>query len=345
MFSAKSFLVVICCLFCFQTARSAEWTTVRSGTLAWLHDVYFFNGNKGFVAGSGGTLLATNDGGKSWEKRKIFIEDTIEQIHFTDENNGWLLCQRNQFSRGANASSYLMKTIDGGASWEKADFTGGRERIAKIFSNKSGLTFAVGESGVFFVLQDDFKTWKRTASASKYLLLDGDFTGDFHAVVVGAASGIFFSEDAGASWNKAFVTRAASGGNDGKTKLNRVFFVNKNFGWTVGGAGRIYQTVNGGKSWREQTSNTTHDLTDVYFLNTAEGWAVGDGGAILHTTTGGNIWTPMKSTVNRKIERVFFVGEKGFAVGFGGTILSFERTKTNGNSPAQPQSPKRSNKK
>ncbi len=320
MFSVKKLTIVFVCLLCFQTAKSAVWTEQKSGTLAWLRDVYFFDENKGFIAGSGGTFLATSDGGRTWTRRNISTSDSIEQIHFTNQTTGWLLCQRNQFNRGGSAPSYLMKTIDGGASWRQINFGAtGRERIARIFSGANDLTFAVGESGALFVSENDGANWKRTVSPTRFLLLDGAFADDFHAAIVGAGGSFLFSEDAGASWNKAFVS------GDARAKLNRVFFVNKNAGWTVGSAGAIYQTVNGGKSWRAQTSNVTFDLTDVFFSNTAEGWAVGDGGAILHTTTAGNIWMPVSSNTNHKIERIFFVGAKGFAVGFGGTILSLDK--------------------
>lgn len=324
MFSAKKFVIIFSCLICFQTARG-NWTQQQSGTLAWLRDVYFLNENKGFAAGGGGTLLSTEDGGKSWKKEAIPTSDAIEQIHFFDENTGWLLCQRSSYNRGANSPSYLLKTADGGAHWEQANFIGGggRERVTKVFFSQNKLAMAIGESGILLALKDDGKTWKRIISPTRFLLLDGDFTDDFHAAIVGAGGSLFFSEDAGASWNKAFVS------GDVKTKLNNVFFVNKNSGWAVGGEGKIYQTVNGGKSWRGQNSGFTENLTDVFFVNTAEGWAIGEIGTILHTTTAGNLWTAVASNTKHKLEKVFFIGKKGWAVGFGGTILSFDETKSN----------------
>ncbi len=341
MFCAKNFLVVICCLVCLQTARGGDWTAQKSGTLAWLHDVYFVNENKGFVAGSGGAFLSTSDGGKTWTAaREKFTDDTIERIRFTDENNGWLLCQRDAYNRGAKSPSYLLRTRDGGEHWEREEFNfsgGRRERIAGIFFAKNGLAMANGESGALLVYDDEAKTWKRVASSTRYLLRDGVFTDDFHAIIVGAGGSVLFSDDAGASWNKAAIY------GEQKPKLAKVFFVNPKLGWTVGGAGKIYQTINGGKSWREQTSTVARDLTDVFFSNTAEGWAVGDGGAILHSTTSGNIWTPVASNTTHKLERVFFNGKKGFAVGFGGTILSFDNAPTSKNAQSKPQLQKRSN--
>jgi photosystem II stability/assembly factor-like uncharacterized protein len=335
MSSAKKITIIILCLLCFQTAR-AEWIKRESGTLAWLRDIYFLNENKGFIAGSGGTFLSTKDGGKTWKTEAKFTSDNIEQIYFSDENTGWLLCQRNQFSRGANSSSYLLKTVDGGASWEQVNFDAGRARITKIFFAKTGFAMAIGEAGFLIALQDDGKKWKRVVSPTKHLLLDGRFIDDFHGTIVGAGGSVLFTEDAGASWNSAVIQGAA------KPKLNKVFFVNQKSGWTIGNEGKIYQTINGGKAWREQKSGTTQNLTDIFFLNTAEGWAVGEGGTILHSTTAGNIWTRVESKVNHKLEKVFFNGKKGWAVGFGGTILTFDNAKMNNNSIQKPQLQKRS---
>jgi len=314
----KKIFVLLLVLTCLQTAK-ADWTKQTSNTLAWLRDVYFLNEQTGWIVGSGGTILTTVDGGKTWIKKKNFTQDVIRQVFFTDERNGWLLCERNLYALGSNSPSYFLKTNDGGINWKRAEFTDNqRKRVTKFLFTKKGAVLAVGEGGAFFAVSSDERSWKRMQSPVRYLLFDGIFTDDSHGVIVGAGGSILFTEDAGATWIKAVIF-----GNP-NTKLNSVFFVNQRNGWTVGTQGRIYQTFNGGKIWREQKSNLTKDLTDVFFNNTAEGWAVGDEGAILHTTTAGNVWEVIDSKNKHRLEKIFFIGKKGWAVGFGGTILFYD---------------------
>lgn len=309
----------------FQTAR-ADWTKQKSNTLAWLHDVYFLNEQTGWIVGSGGTYLSTKDGGKTWTQNKHFNNDSIRQIYFTDEQNGWLLCEGDLYALGKNSPSYLLKTADGGATWEQVELANPqRKRLTKIFFNKYDSGTAIGEGGAFFSMSGDRKTWKQMPSPARYLLFDGLFTDDWNGVVVGAGGAIFYTEDAGLSWTKASVF------GEPNAKLNSVFFINQKNGWTVGAEGKIFQTINGGKIWREQKSSVAKDLNSIFFNSTAEGWAVGNEGTILHTTTAGNVWASVDSKARHNLEKVTFTGKKGWAVGFGGTILSYDESRAQGN--------------
>ena len=303
-------------IICVQAASGA-WTKQTSNTLAWLKDVYFLDVKTGWITGSDGAFLETKDGGRNWRQTKKPTDDTIRQVYFADANNGWLLCERNRFDRGARMPSYAMHTADGGANWETVEFAEtGREFVTRIVFDKYGNGTAFGEGGAFFELPNNQKKWKKSITAFKYLLLDGVFSNETNAVIVGAGGTILFSEDAGASWNRANIE------GDKSVKLNSVFFINQKNGWTVGANGKILQTVGGGKMWREQKSGISVNLNDIFFINTAEGWAIGDEGKILHTQTAGNVWVTEESKTTHKLEKVFFNGKKGWAVGFGGTILS-----------------------
>ncbi|HEY0427474.1 MAG TPA: YCF48-related protein [Pyrinomonadaceae bacterium] len=316
MKTIKKLLILFVILLCFQGAK-ANWVKQNANTFAWLLDVYFLNEKTGWISGSGGTLLATTDGGKTWKKQTGITEDTIRQIYFSDAQNGWLLCERNIFNRGSNSSSYILRTSDGGANWERMEIVEeGRERIVKIFFDGKNNSFAIGESGALYALPSYEDKWRKRASPIRYLLLDGIFTDASHGIIVGAGGTIIFTEDAGATWNKSNVFGNAKG------KFQTVFFVNQKTGWAAGADGRIFQTVSGGKTWREQKSGVTTNLTGISFINSKEGWAVGEQGTILQTTTAGSVWTPYNSKIRHKLEKIFFVGKKGWIVGFGGTILS-----------------------
>ena len=318
----KLIFIFVLISLCFQTAN-ANWAKQKSNTLAWLRAGFFVNEKNGFIGGGNGSFLTTNDGGASWKQAEKFTSDTIRQIYFKDENNGWLLCERDVYSLGTNSPSYFLKTSNGGADWERIEFANGvRVRIAGIFfSDNAG--FAVGESGAIFVLQPDEKTWKKQPSPIRNLLLGGTFADKMNGVIVSAGGNIFFTDDGGMKWNQANISGAPT------VKINSVFFVNKTTGWTTGAEGKIFQTVSSGKNWREQKTDTNANLSDVYFRDTREGWAIGDEGTILHSTTAGNVWAKDDQKIRHKLEKLFSNGKDVFAVGFGGTILRYDLTNQN----------------
>ena len=84
------------------TVLAASWTKQRTSSLAWLHAVYFLDSDRGWAVGSRGTLLSTNDSGKSWQAKPQPTEDAIRDIYFVDELIGWLLCERNIYDLKAN---------------------------------------------------------------------------------------------------------------------------------------------------------------------------------------------------------------------------------------------------
>ena len=77
--------------------------------------------------------------------------------------------------------------------------------------------------------------------------------------------------------------------------LYGVSFTDSNNGTTVGSAGTILRTTDGGQNWVTQTSGITQWLYGVSFTDSNNGTAVGEGGTILRTTDGGQNWVSQTS--------------------------------------------------
>ncbi len=255
-------LSVILIVLCGIQSANADWVRQNTSSFAWFRDVFFVDQSKGWIVGTGGVMLTTENGGQTWAPARKFTTDAFLQIHFTDEYTGWLLCERDVYARGNNPTSYLRKTTDGGRTWEKIEFMdSGRERVTKLLFNRDGTATAFGEGGIFYKLQEDGVSWKKSQTAIHFLLLDGSFADEFTGAIVGTAGTILFTEDSGLTWEKATLL------GDRDARLNAVYYSGPKGAWAVGARGKIFRSTGGGRLWRQMDSGTTINLNDVFFTD------------------------------------------------------------------------------
>jgi photosystem II stability/assembly factor-like uncharacterized protein len=290
--------------------------------MAWLHSVYFLDQNRGWVAGSNGTLLRTTDGGATWKKVSTLTQDTLHDVYFADENLGWLIAERDLLKLKTNneARSYLLKTEDGGLTWQNV-FVGGTDvnaRLVRMIFADGQRGWVFGETGVVFATRDGGAHWAQQASATKHLLLGGALFDHSHLWLVGAGATIVQTKDGGTTWQSGSVRDNAN------VRFTAASFVAGNLGWAVGTSGRIFKTIDGGRTWFAQASNVDEDLLDVKFVDANEGWVAGNQGLLLHTNDGGAHWTTESNASSHVLQRFFFLDRNhGWVVGFGGTILKY----------------------
>jgi len=104
--------------------------------------------------------------------------------------------------------------------------------------------------------------------------------------------------------------------------LYDIDFADTDFGWAVGGWGKIFHTQNGGKRWSPQDSKTDNYLYSVNFTDRLNGWIVGNYGTILHTQDGGVTWERQQSGTEKHLFKVEFLNKsEGWAVGYWGKIV------------------------
>ncbi|HWT03716.1 MAG TPA: YCF48-related protein [Pyrinomonadaceae bacterium] len=320
------------CLLPTAHAAGGAWARQRSGSLAWLHAVFFLDERRGWAAGGNGVLLSTEDGGATWRAKARPTEDALLDVYFTDESSGWLVCERSIYDLKEldEKRTYLLRTTDGGASWDRVDVLDRDEdtRLLRALFTRGGRGWAFGEAGALYATRDGGLTWARQRVPTRHLLLGGLFLDGEQGWLVGAGSTLLQTSDGGQTWNAGvllgLVPTTGGGAAARRVRFTATSFVDRSRGWAVGAEGRVFATRDGGRTWTPQESNTTADLLDVKFLDRLEGWAAGASGTLLRTTDGGARWTVVPSGTTHALERLCFVGRtRGWAVGFGGTILGY----------------------
>jgi photosystem II stability/assembly factor-like uncharacterized protein len=106
---------------------------------------------------------------------------------------------------------------------------------------------------------------------------------------------LWHTENGGRTWES--VRGAAKTGFGGLG----FFFLDDHHGWAVSGetegnieggqeTGHVFETIDGGRTFKEIARLTGQTLWSVFFLNEQQGWA-GGLGSLLKTEDGGHTWS------------------------------------------------------
>jgi photosystem II stability/assembly factor-like uncharacterized protein len=319
-----------------MSSQGLEWSAQSSGALSKLSGVFFVDRDHGWIVGSNGTLLATEDGGAKWLRQTLPERqrgEALNDVWFFNPDLGLLLGEYGLFNRKGDFDLservFLLMSKDRGANWEAGTLRRPPDSILlrMSFANDQ-LGWAVGESGTIQRTIDGGATWTLQDAHTRKLLYDVAAIDGNHAWVVGAVGTILRTVDGGRNWDEqsSGVTEA----------LRAVHFVDPQRGWAVGAKGTIISTANGGARWRRQTSGVELNLNDVVLLKAKggpaegamegpkEGWIAGDRGLLLHTTDGGATWENVELSARANLSRLFFIApDCGWVVGTSGSIFKY----------------------
>lgn len=288
-----------------------------------LNVVFFADSKRGWIAGDGGFVSRTDDGGGSWVQQRVGTIDPINDIYFRNKDEGFLL-----------SGARIFKTSDGGLTWVEShafsstDFGSAQPELYSIRftskkngwvvgslsrASKNGEQFVV--DGLIYNTSDGGETWNRQSSPTRGELIHLDLVSDKRGWVVGSGGTILHTEDGGETWNRQQSHTNAT--------LYHVDFRNDKRGCAVGEKATILRTDDGGQTWTSTFTGLRYTLLSVFFVNDNDGWAVGRGGVILRTYDRGITWVAQEAGTKKNLYALFFNKKNGWAVGADGVVLRY----------------------
>lgn len=243
------------------------WTSVSGAESVRLYDVAHVSGRVFVAVGLGGRILRSEDGGATWTRVRTGGE-WLAGVAFFSPKSGIAVGHD-------EGRAVILRTSDGGGTWGPgpevpAGCTEASLRAIRARDSRVGVI--VGTSGALLVTDDGGVSWRSIDVGDGYLRGIA-FAGD-RIWVCGGPGTLVGSVDSGKTWRRAeFPT---------EDKLNAAGFLTEDVGWVTSMEGRLYQTTDGGQSWRAIHETEQIHLTGVVVPTVdGDGFVVGGNGLML----------------------------------------------------------------
>ncbi|MBN1498222.1 MAG: YihY/virulence factor BrkB family protein [Spirochaetes bacterium] len=256
-------------------------------------DVQFI-GTRGWIAGTDGMLLITDDGGITWQLHK-FGSINFNAIRMVSDTRGFIAAE----------GGIVMTTADGGASWEAQEWEGRPNFYSIAFYREKGII--TGSRGTILTTADGGKTWEQSLldEAKRHNRPENIYCAFFidesRIWLTGGDGLLLHSDDGGLKWkarrfdNNAYYT---------------AWFYNPEEGIVGGENGAVIRTGNGGASW-ERRKMPAMRINQLMYRNNRL-WAIGDTGTIMASTDRGGSWETITKGKNFGYTIINFLAPFGF---------------------------------
>ncbi|MFK8102962.1 MAG: WD40/YVTN/BNR-like repeat-containing protein [Saprospiraceae bacterium] len=308
-------LPVFLLMACRKDTIDLTWKEQVTPTNLDLSAVHFTDTQTGHIVGGDswytGIYLQTTDAGKTWTKDTL-TDKLLLGLHFDQEQRGYTV--------GIDGYFFNKEVSTVSAEW---DF----HRLP-MYDSHRGVSFYSADKGVI-VSGGAYQNGKVFRLNENYEVIAQDsFLQELSAVC-------FSSENIVHAVGYGIVIRSTDGGMTWKVNgidgdfFQAIHFPSTQTGYAVGNSGMIIKTVDEGRTWKKiRSSNAVFGavtaLRAVYFVNEVTGYAVGDRGAFLRTTNGGKDWAQVEGFPKVDLRDIFVISGKGYLVGAGGQIFSFD---------------------
>lgn len=295
----------------YHTQNSGQnWEKYSVGETSYLNSTFFLDEQTGWAAGWWDLTLKTIDGGTTWQTmyKNYNSNRLILDLWFNNASEGWATTGS---LNNPSGSGSLLKTTDGGASWQ-AQITS-TSRLWDIDFKSSERGWAVGNNGVGWRTTDGGVSWSLMPfNGNTGNWRDVCFADENTGWVAGDGGRIWRSTNGGVSWSAQTTPTTWD--------ISALSFIDSQTGWAAGEWGMVLHTTDGGQSWSVQPTGTLVNFTKLHFTDAHIGFAFG-GGSLYYTNDGGANWTKIIApggNLNYSID--FAEGQTAYLVGNSGSI-------------------------
>ena len=276
-----------------------QWQLNEASTWSNLQAVQFVAAKRGWAVGGWsrdrrvalcggmGTVLSTDDGGRSWQPQWEDKGAWLFDVCFVSEKTGYV----------CGGYGTVLKTIDGGRSWQGPLPTGTNAWLYELQFIDENTGWAVGQDETLLHTLDGGKTWQQQTADSFRRPLDlRERMCSVHFVdaqcgwAIGERGTVLSTTDGGEHWRRQTLPIT-----DELVDLlepRDIYFVDREVGWIVGLLGSVVlRTEDGGRNWLLARTGFRGGLCAVKAKNREQVWAVGERGAQLFSSDGGRTWT------------------------------------------------------
>ena len=323
-------------------ARAADpaWVAQSSGTTARLKDVFFLDAARGWVVGSEGVILRTDNGGRTWTKQTSGSTANLINVEFVDQNNGWAL------GTEPPSTPVALKTTNGGTTWTRVALPPNLGGNPQVDAGYVGLALAdantvwvSGSFGTVLRTQNAGQSWERqdklgaggTFSVAQ-TIYGVHFRDRSNGCAVGSGYVRVHTSNGGATWSPTSLTGPPL--EAGIMLYNSLTFMTPLEGWAhmhnmLTNKRGLIRTADGGVTWQTIFFTSERGPSVIAFASTSTGWGL-DEGALVRTIDGGSSWTTQVRPGTSWLRSLFFLpamrtggSPRGWCVGDSGTILAY----------------------
>ncbi|MDI9358707.1 MAG: YCF48-related protein [Phycisphaerales bacterium] len=298
------------------TTGGSNWLVIGSSTNNTLNSISFFS-KQGIIAGNNATVIYTRDSGTTWTQNSNLpiASGGLLGASYYNTDTAFIVGQALPYP---SASPILLRTNNGAQTWTQVS----NSVLNWSLTFPRTITSIPSASTILTGGQYQTRTTNQFSSAVQGVGIVIDGVSYSARVLItsisffansGVAVGYYDNNNETAFYGTAIV-RATTGRSWTPLSppftsqiLKGVALSSATNGATVGTAGAIAYTTDGGDTWATANSPTTQELNSVAFYSATNGIAVGANGTILQTTDGGQSWTLIQSPTTETLNGVTFL--------------------------------------